>query len=159
MKEVLIETPEENSLITFIKKWAYRIIILIAASMAAVIAKPFGIMLADQYQESKVWKEATEEVDKKKIEMKLPKRIDVNTQVSDVFVSGRELHYVYLINDLNISEDNRKDINSFALTSFNKALCDNALITKYHGTSVYTYKFPNGTLTYKFTKTDCRNPH
>ena len=154
-KAALIEAPEENSANKFIKKWGYRIIILVVAGMAAVIAKPLGQMLTNKYQTSKVWEDAPVELEKVKKSMGLPKRLDEYTTLSNMFITGHELHYEYVVNDIQLDEGKKPEIAKIARDAFNKALCQNVLITKFGGISVYTYKFPNDDITYKFTKSDC----
>ncbi|CAI0905469.1 Uncharacterised protein [Serratia quinivorans] len=155
-KAALIEAPEENSVFKFIKKWGYRIIILVVAGMAAVIAKPLGQMLSDKSQTSKVWEDAPIELEKVKKSMGLPKRLDEYTTLNNMFITGHELHYEYVVNDILIDKSTKPEIAIIAKDAFNKALCQNVLITKFGGISVYTYKFPNDDITYKFTKSDCR---
>ncbi len=156
VKTTLIEKPEENTIIVFIKKWASRILILVMAGMAAVIARPLGQMLTDKYQESKAWEGFSEGIEKAKKAMGLPKRIDEYTVANDMFITGKEIHYEYIVNDMKLDTDTKPEIKSIALESFNKALCNNIMITRYRGISVYTYKFPNGDITFHFTKSDCR---
>lgn len=157
IKAALIEAPEENSVITFIKKWGYRIIILVVAGMAAVIAKPLGQILTDKYQTSKVWEDAPVELEKVKKSMGLPKRLDEYTTLNNMFITGHELHYEYVVNGIQIDKSTKPEIDRIAQDAFNKALCKNVLITKFGGISVYTYKFPNNDITYKFTKSNCRS--
>jgi ribosomal protein L40E len=152
----IIEKRDDNKFLSFIKLWAYRIIVLVAASMAIVIAKPIGQLLTDKYQESKFWEEAPKKFEEEKKSMGLPKRIDEFTTVSDIFIVGREIHYDYIINDLELNEATKHEADKVALDSFNKALCKNAMITKLGGISVYTYKFHNGDATYRFTKSNCK---
>ncbi|MFS7187899.1 zinc ribbon domain-containing protein [Serratia proteamaculans] len=155
-KAALIETPEENSAIKFIKKWRYRVVILVVAAMAAVIAKPLGQILTDKYQASRIWEDAPVELEKVKKSMGLPKRLDEYTTLNNMFITGHELHYEYVVNDIQIDTSTKPEVTRIALDAFNKALCQNVLITKFGGISVYTYKFPNDDITYKFTKSDCR---
>ncbi|CAI0845011.1 Predicted membrane protein [Serratia quinivorans] len=152
----LIEKPEENSTIKFIKKWGYRVVILVVAGMVAVIAKPLGQILTDKYQASRIWEDAPVELEKVKKSMGLPKRLDEYTTLNNMFITGHELHYEYVVNDIKIDTSTKPEVTRIALDAFNKALCQNVLITKFGGISVYTYKFPNDDITYKFTKSDCR---
>ncbi|CAI1011859.1 zinc ribbon domain-containing protein [Serratia fonticola] len=152
----IIVKPQDSKFLSFIKRWAYRIIVLVVASIAMVLAKPIGKMLVDEYQESKFWDELPAELDKVKKDLGVPKRIDELTIINDMYVTGHEVHYEYILNDIELNAETKPAIAKVALDAFNKALCDNLMITKFSGTSVYTYKFPNGDVTYKFTKSDCR---
>ncbi|HHQ6551523.1 TPA: zinc-ribbon domain-containing protein [Serratia fonticola] len=152
----IIVKPQDNKFLAFIKLWTYRAIALAVVTIAIVLGKPIVQILIAQYQDSTFWDELPAELDKVKKDLGVPKRIDEITIINDMYVTGHEIHYEYILNDIELNAETKKEIAKVALDAFNKALCDNLIITKFSGTSVYTYKFPNGDVTYKFTKSDCR---
>ncbi|CNI91447.1 zinc ribbon domain-containing protein [Yersinia enterocolitica] len=145
----------ENSLIGFIKKWGTRAIILIVATIFAVLAKDLGRTLADKSDNASIWEKAVPAFAEEKIKIGIPKRLDDNTLLTDMFVKDKSINYIYKINDMSPDDKTVIHAKAVAKESFTHALCDNILIDKYQGSVNYIYQFPTKTLTATFNKSDC----
>ncbi|WP_145517494.1 hypothetical protein [Yersinia mollaretii] len=139
----------------FIKKWGLRIIIIIIATIFAVLVKNLGGVLADKSDNASIWEKAVPAFEEEKIKIGIPKRLDENTLITDMFVKDRSINYLYKINDMTPDDETTIHVKAVAKKSFTDALCNNTLIEKYQGSVNYIYQFPQKTLTATFNKSDC----
>ncbi|MGT3279352.1 zinc ribbon domain-containing protein [Yersinia enterocolitica] len=145
----------ENSPIGFIKKWGTRAIILIVATIFAVLGKDLGRALSDKSDNASIWEKAVPAFAEEKIKIGIPKRLDDNTLLNDMFIKDKSINYIYKINDMKPDYETVVHAKAIAKESFTHALCNNILISKYQGSANYIYQFPTKTLTATFTKSDC----
>ncbi|OWF75891.1 hypothetical protein B4903_18680 [Yersinia frederiksenii] len=145
----------ENSLIGFIKKWGTRAIILIVATIFAVLGKDLGRVLTDKSDNASIWEKAEPAFAEEKIKIGIPMRLDDNTLLTDMFIKDKSINYIYKINDMTPDDETVAHAKAIAKESFTHALCDNILIAKYQGSANYIYQFPTKTLTATFNKSDC----
>ncbi|WP_145508034.1 zinc ribbon domain-containing protein [Yersinia alsatica] len=145
----------ENSFMGFIKKWGTKITILIVATFFAVLGKDLGRVLTEKYNNASVWERAVTVMIEEKNKLGVPKRLDDNTILSDMFIQDKSINYLYKINEITLDNDSKNDIKSIAKASFINSLCANVLIDKYQGSVNYIYKFSSDSVTYTFTKSDC----
>lgn len=148
-------TTAENSLISFIKKWGTKITILIVVTIFAVLGKDLGRILTEEYNSASVWEKAVAAVIEEKSKLGIPKRLDDNTILADMFIQDKSINYIYKINDMTPDDETLVHAKAIAKESFTHALCDNILIAKYQGSANYIYQFPAKTLTATFNKSDC----
>ncbi|AJJ53938.1 zinc-ribbon domain protein [Yersinia pseudotuberculosis IP 32953] len=145
----------ENGVMAFIKKWGTRAIILIVATIFAVLGKDLGRALTDKSDNASIWEKAVPAFAEEKIKLGIPRRLDDNTLLTDMFVKDKSINYIYKINDMSPDYETIVHVKAIAKESFTHALCDNILIDKYQGAANYIYQFPSKTLTATFNKSDC----
>lgn len=158
-QQTIIDTkptvPIEHRLIGFIKKWGTRIIILIVATIFAVLGKDLGRALTDKSDNASIWEKAVTVYVEEKIKLGIPKRLDENTLITDIFVKDKSINFIYKINDMTPNYETIVHVKAIAKESFINALCVNILIDKYQGSVNYIYQFPKKTLIATFNKSDC----
>ncbi|HEC1649731.1 TPA: zinc ribbon domain-containing protein [Yersinia enterocolitica] len=145
----------KNDFMDSIKKWGTRAIILIVATVFAVLGKDIGRVLTDKSNNASIWENAAPAFAEEKIKLGIPKRLDDNTVITDMFIQDKSINYIYKINDMTPDDETLVHAKAIAKESFTHALCDNILIAKYQGSANYIYQFPTKTLTATFNKSDC----
>ncbi|BCU90954.1 hypothetical protein YP72344_24490 [Yersinia pseudotuberculosis] len=145
----------ENGFMDFIKKWGTRAIILIVATIFAVLYKDLGRALTDKSDNASIWEKVGPAFAEEKIKLGIPRRLDDNTVITDMFIQDKSINYVYKINDMTPDYETVVHVKTIAKESFTHALCSNILIDKHQGSANYIYQFPTKTLTATFNKSDC----
>ncbi|OJT46825.1 hypothetical protein, partial [Serratia plymuthica] len=137
--------------------WWLIILVCIAFFVFTLVKKDLSKIKAQEniHAIDDLWLKTSEGLNEIKKQRNLPLRINQYTVFKDMFIKNHEIHYIYSVSNLPMSDEVKGALYEDALAMFQKDLCRNPLILEYGGQMVLTYQFLTGDLVYKYTKSSC----